>query len=629
MLSLRIPGLAAGLVASCLASSQVALAQNTPARPRPYALRDVRLTADEDAPRKTILLRDGRIEAIQDAELTLPPDVWVVEADGLIALPAFIDAWSSTGCETPAPKVDQDLPASTGANVRIDMRVANRKGIQPAFRAADVLKLSEEEIERHRKAGFGVLLSAPGGEILAGASALATLRNAAVRDLVVDDHVFQHAAFAARGSGYPSTLMGYHAQLRQFMHDAEHQRELSARWAAGKPGPRPAWDDELAAAKALLDEETTLVCSAQTARDVERWARLADEFGLDFAIAGGREVWKAAELLAERDIPVFATLDWGEEVEDPDAEEEAEEEAEEDAEEDPEEQAEEGAEEDAEEDPEEQGEEGPEEGAEGDESAEDEDPDGEASSETNYEYTEPLGVRREKRRLWEERRDGAVRLREAGVRVLFCTGSGKPGDLLKNVRTLTEHGFPREAAVQALTAQPAEVLGADRHFGWLRPGHSATLCLWTAHPLDEGAQVAWSFVEGFPAEFDVKEEAEGEPAEGVDLSGRWRVTFPDDEDDREMVLTLEMTEAGKLTGQAKTTNPMDQSDLFADVTGKVVGSDVTLRMSFAVGDFEVELELEGEVEGDELSGTSRFKMPGNEEESRFEAERLPDRGGSR
>ena len=598
-------------LALTVALSPAAAAQNTPSRPRPFAVTGVRLELAEDAPRKTLILRDGRIESIQDAALELPGDVWVLEVDGLLATPAFLDAWTRTGCEMPSPEVDQDRPAEVDANVRIDMRQANRKGIQPSFRAATAIAVEAKDIESHRSAGFGGMVSSPGGEILAGRSALLYARDAAPRDLIIKDGVFQHAAFSASGGGYPSTLMGYHAQLRQLFYDARRQVELEDRQEAGLPGPRPAWDDELEAAASILRGEELLVCEADSARDINRWLRLAKEFDLTIAIAGGRDAWKVADELARRDITVLMDLDWGDEVDDPDADEDADEEEEE------------GEEPDSDE-----------EDADGEEPTEgDSDEEGsaeESASELNYEYEEPIGVRREKRRLWEERRDSATRLHQAGVDVVFCTGAREPDERIGSVRELVEAGFPRTAAIAALTTHAAEIAGAARYIGKLSAGESATFSLWTGDPMDDDSQVAWSFVEGFGNEFEVKERRKGGdgPAEGVDLSGAWAVAFPGDDDAREMELILEMDEDGSLSGSVSTTNPMDDSPLEADVEGYVEGNDVSFSMTFSVGGgFEVELDFDGEVEGDEITGTRTLKFPGSEDEARFEATREPDRGG--
>jgi imidazolonepropionase-like amidohydrolase len=581
----------AGLAIAALAA--VAPAQNTPARPRPQALVGVRLAARDGAPTVTIILRDGRIESLLDVGAPLPPDAWVVEAEGLIATPGFIDAWTGSGLTVPTPQINQDRPVDTGADVRIDMRLANRKGVMPAFNAAEAIALSAEDAKHHRKAGFGLALVAPGGQLLAGRGALITLRDAAPRDLVLGGSGLQYASFKGGRGGYPGTLMAYHAQLRQFFLDAEHNRVLRERWQTGRSGPRPAWDAELEAGAELL-AGGGLACEAYTARDVNRWLRLADELGLRVeVIVGGTDAWKVADELARRGIAVVLDLDWGDEPKAPGEEDEAEGEGDADEEE---------------------------------EAA----PEAEPKPESiDYDYHEPLGVRAEKRRLWEQRRDNALRLHEAGVAVLFGSGDGKPADLLEHLRDLVEQGLPREVALAALTDQAADLLGMGGHYGGLREGASATLCLWTADPFTEDAQVVWSFVDGFGQEFEVKsKQADGEdgaPAKGVDLTGTWKVVNEGNEE-QPMTLILTMDDDGAVEGSCAAFNPMDGSALSASVSGRVEGTEVHLAMTFSVEEFEVKVKLDGTLDGDSWSGTTTLELPGNEQENDFEATRQP--GGS-
>ena len=133
---------------------------------QPTAIENVRLEVKEDAPRKTILLRDGRIESVLDAGAALPGGVRIIDGKGQLAVPAFIDAFTQAGCTPPAVKVDRDVPTNTRADVQIDMREANRKGIAPAFRASDAFELAGEKSKGYREAGFGWLVSAPSGELL-------------------------------------------------------------------------------------------------------------------------------------------------------------------------------------------------------------------------------------------------------------------------------------------------------------------------------------------------------------------------------------------------------------------------------------------------------------------------------
>jgi imidazolonepropionase-like amidohydrolase len=584
-------------------STQLAFAQNRAATPAPHALRGVRLSAEDDAPLHTILLRDGRIEAIQSAEAAIPSGLVEIDAEGLLALPAFLDAWTQAGCETPSPVIEQDRPASVGANVLADMRQANRKGIQPAFEAALVFALDEEGVKKYRKAGFGVILSSPSGEILAGHSALAVLRDAARRDVVLRGGVLQHAAFRASGSGYPNTLMALHAQLRQFFYDTQYHFELGARREAGKSGPRPAWDRDLLVGAQILDGEEVLLCEAQSARDIRRWMRLSQEFGFKIAIAGGAEAWRVASELAARQIPVVLDLDWGKEVEDPDAVEEEEEEAEEEvADVDPEEDA----------------------GQAAEESPEQEDTD-EAETGLDYSYHEPEGVQREKRRLWIERRDNAVRLQEAGVRVLFGSGSRNASELMEALRTLVEAGYSKDLVQASLTSAAAEWLGVGAEFGQLKVGHSATLCLWSDDPTEEDAQVLWSFVEGFPEEFEIKKEDGEGPAEGVDLSGTWSLSMSGEEGGGG-TMTVTMDEEGAIKGTATLAESHGEESRQARVRGTVSGHDVALTFTLDMGEGQTEITVECKLKGDTLKGKGRLSVAGHEMDLDVKAKRVPDAG---
>ena len=296
---------------AAIATAAAGAAAQSPA-PEPRALRDVRLSGVEGA--RTILMERGRIQAILDASAEIPAHYQITEGEGRLATPALIDVWTHAGCATPQPLTTRDLPVNTGADPQIEMRRANRKGIQPSFRAADVLALSSEERAKRREAGFALLNVSPSGQLLAGASAVALTRELAPREAIVRAEVLQLAAFQASGDGYPTTLMGYHAQWRQFFEDARWHGELESRRAAGRSGPRPPFDPDLAAAQLLLDRRQRVLCECASAADAERWLALAAEHDLEIALAGGRGLEEIASALAERGILVVLDLDAGEEV---------------------------------------------------------------------------------------------------------------------------------------------------------------------------------------------------------------------------------------------------------------------------------------------------------------------------
>jgi len=571
--------------------------------PQAWAVKDVRLEAREDAPHKTLFLRDGRVEQVLDAAAQIPEGLRVLDGKGMLALPAFVDAYSFAGCPQPKIEPEKDLPVKAGSDLFIDMREANRKGIAPAYRAAQVLALDEDARKRWRSSGFSHLLSAPHGELLSGTSALVCTRTLASRDAIVRPAVFAHAGFECSGPGYPGTLMGSFAQLRQLFFDARWAADLGQRAEQGKAGPRPPFDPDLEAILPALDRKQRVVCEAESAADIERWLRFADELSIDIAIAGGREAWKRAPQLAERKIPVFLTLEWGEEPEDPHAKEKAKEKEKE-------------KEKAAVEKP---GEAKPE----AQKPAEEKKPEAKPE-EPNWAYTVPLRVREDRRRIWEEARDGAKKLADAGVSFAFGTGKGAPKELLERVRTLVEKGLPIETARARLCSGALTLLGMGERLGSLQPGAGANLALWTADPLqDKEAHLGWLFVEGFAHEFvrDPKE-LRGKPAEGVDASGEWTFTFerPDTQPGQGQ---LTMKPDGALSASLHVRIPGAESEQVIELTGKVAGKKLHLDGRVSLGNFELSVSLDGTLEGDSMKGVTLWKGSENEDTVRFSATRKP------
>lgn len=593
-----------------LALAAIPTSAQVPPKPRLCALRDVRLSAPADAPRSTLILRDGRIERILDGSSELPADARVVDGKGMLALPAFVDAYTQTGCPTPTPAADRDAPPKASSDALVDMREANRKGIQPAFRAADAFKLDPDAGKKWRSFGYGSMLSAPAGQYLAGQSTFASTRDTPARDALLDPVVFQHAGFEAPGPGYPGTLMGAVAQVRQFFLDARRQREILSRREVGKPGARPPFDADFEAIAPTLQKRRRLFCEADSVGDIERWIRLADEFGFEIGIAGGRDAWKRASVLQKRSIPVILTLDWGEEVEDPHAKDKKKEDkpAETPKTESPEK---------PETPP------TPEAPPKTEPPAKPEAPAKTETGENEWKFEEPLRVREEKRRLWEETRDNAIRLGEAGVSIAFGTGKGSPKEILERVRTLVEKGMPAKLALEALTSNAAALLGEGRSYGKIEPGFVASIALWTADPLSsKDAKVAWLFVDGFPHEFDVRPEPtlEGKPDAGVDATGTWAFEFEGPRA-RPATAELSMDKEGAVKGKIRFKAPNEEADRVGDFEGKVAGKKIRITGKVKFGNSDVDVVVEGEIEKDEIKGKALLKFPNREDSRPYTATR--------
>ena len=609
-----------------------ATAAQSPAPPQPTVIKDVRLVEGADAPTVSILLRNGRVSEVLAAGEELPTGWIEIDGAGALAVPAFVDAFTTAGIDTPEPEAKRDSMSDLAGNVHIGMRDANRKGLQPSLSGASVYSLDEEKRQAHRDYGFATMHSSPSGQLLGGQTLVANLGSGALRDRVLAADLFQAAALRASGRGYPSTLMGYLSHLRQFASDAQWHALRLERQAAGKPDRRPPHDADLEAMGAILAGEQSLVCYADDYGDILRWIQFARNHGMQLVIAGGRDAWMVTDELLAAKVPVLLALDWGDEVEDPDEKKDAGKEADATPEE-------EGGEETASEpEPEalaeltdvtngtqdETTEEPAAESSAAPLDAEEAAPASDDKPEQNWTYEEPIEVRRERRRLWAARRDCAIRLHEAGIP--FAIGSHKQSakDVLKNLRKLVEVGLPEEVAMASLTTSAAELLGVEKHVGKIEPGYTANIALWGNSPLADKAKLHWLFIDGERFEFEVNDDAAGEgPAEGVDMNGDWRMTYSDSNADP-ATLAATMDEDGTLTAVLSFQGPAGDSQT-CDLSGHVNGRDITLKGNIDLGGFAVSIQVDATFEDKSFSGEATWKYSGGEDSSSFTAAPVPKR----
>lgn len=89
-----------------------------------------------------------------------------------------------------------------------------------------------------------------------------------------------HASFATQTRGYPGSLMGVFAVLRQTLLTAQQYREKLNE-------PRPPYDPTSAALLPVLDRKIPVVFAADSAESIRRVIRFADEFQLQPILYGG------------------------------------------------------------------------------------------------------------------------------------------------------------------------------------------------------------------------------------------------------------------------------------------------------------------------------------------------------
>lgn len=307
-----------GLAACCLWTVLCLAAGDAPVT----AIKDVKIVT---APGQVIekghlVIRDGLIESVS-AEADIPADATVIEAkEGWVVYPAFIDAASFLGLKESeeggnTPSGIGDIIASLAAPREAPTGVPHElPKIKPEYQVVHNLKPDTGKVSKHHQMGFATVQTMPRGGIMRGQSAVINLKPGDNWSMVLDPQFAQVIALETGGfigNDYPGSRMGAVAAFRQAFLDAQRYRTWMERYDANPRMPRPPFKSSTQPMIDVLAGETPVVFVAQGNLSVDRFASLAEEFGITNAmyLATGRE-WRALSRLKASNMPVLLPLDY-------------------------------------------------------------------------------------------------------------------------------------------------------------------------------------------------------------------------------------------------------------------------------------------------------------------------------
>ena len=119
---------------------------------------------------------------------------------------------------------------------------------------------------------------------------------------------------------------------------------------------------------------------------------------------------------------------------------------------------------------------------------------------------------------WEWAPENPARVADAGIPMaLTMNGVGKGEKFLANVRKAVSHGLDADAALEALTRTPAEMIGASDRVGSIAPGLEANFLVCDGPLFDEGTTLHWNVIQG--------QRHELEPLDKVEIAGRYSLNL--------------------------------------------------------------------------------------------------------
>ncbi len=447
----------------------------------PTVIRDatIHLRGGETIENGTILMDKGRIVAV-GVDPRVPSHAEVIEANGLHAYPGFVSAHAHLGIsdemrsEEERWLTEDERPDPKQRGI-FATRWAHRRGVRPQFRTADHYAPSEDDLKSHRKHGFTSAVVTPRYGVFGGQSCVVNLSDAPRRRVILDDSVGQYASFKAGEPGrYPGTLLGVFALFRQVVSDVDWSIEQRAYWQRHPNSTqRPAVDPALTALEGIVTGDDPVIFEANSAHEIRRALNLATELDLKIAISGAKEAYKVVDRIKAMGVPLIVSLKFSEEPEfgkkgkgrkKPSVVDDAEADAE-----------------------------------------HSEKSKAEADEKDEDRIYEPLKLRQERRRLWEEQVRNVITLHEAEVKFAFLTHEfDSPGKFFDNLNKVIERGLPAEVALESLTSVPADWLGLSDQIGALSAGQIANVVLRSGPLGDEDGRTRYVFVDGTKFEFDTK-----------------------------------------------------------------------------------------------------------------------------
>lgn len=496
-------------------------------------------------PNGSILIENGIIKAV-GANISIPADALVVDADSMFVYAGFISGLSNIGVEKPKEGEQKDDRKLTGTPTY------ERAGITPRNSARDMLSASDKSVSEFRKLGFTASHSVPHNGMLPGTGSIILLGGSTGESMVVKDASAMYATLAGAGGVYPNTVIGVMAKTRDLYRKASQARDYQRRYNSNPNGmERPASDATLEALFPVVSKQMPMAYKAEGVKDIMRVIALQRDLGFNLMLGEVKQGWDAIPAIKATGAPVFLSLDLPELKEEEKKEEK-------------------------------------EEGA-----------DEEDTKEPSEVEKERMALEARQKEMIKNYYTQAGKFRSNGIRFGFATMEVKAKDFRTNLLNVIDNGLTQDQALAALTTTPASILGVSNMMGTVEAGKMANLVVSDTAYFSKDANVRYVFVDGMKYEFEAKKKKKKKSgAEPVDASGAWSYTTETPQGNGSGVITLTGT-PGDYSGTISVSFNGSTNDI-RDVV--VDGNNVTFSFTINMGE-DITVDISMDIDGDTFEGT--------------------------
>ena len=251
--------------------------------------------------RGILVVEAGRIKDIGE-NVTPPPEARVVDLEGKIITPGFIDAHSHVGIgEVGVGWEGQDYNEISDP-------------VTPHMRAIDGIFPEDKGFAIARRGGVTTIMSGPGSaNIIGGETVVIRTAGTTIDEMIIRNPAGMKAAlgenpkrvYGAMGfKKSPMTRMASAALMREALVNAQNYQEKKEK-GEKDPEKKPERDLKMEAMLRVLNREIPLRLHAHRADDIMTGIRVAREFNIDLTLEHCTEGHKIAREIAESGYPAI------------------------------------------------------------------------------------------------------------------------------------------------------------------------------------------------------------------------------------------------------------------------------------------------------------------------------------
>ncbi len=417
-------------------------------------------------------------------------------------------------------------------------------GINTYVQAADQVQAGHSSIAKMRKLGYTISHSVPKGRTFSGQGALILLQDGEVEDLLLQSGVSQMAKFQGAGRGkYPNTVIGVMAKWRDLYRNTSIANKHMMQHKSN-PGSsvRPSYDKTITGFLPVVSQGQDVYFETGSALQIHRAMRLQEELGFDMVLAGVDQIWMCQDAIKDWNGHIILT---------------------------------------------------------------DELPD-ELDEEKEDLSEEESGFRQKRQEVYDLSMAQAAMLEKMNKAFSISSYNTGGKDVLPNIRKMIAAGLSEDAALAALTTNPAQLLGISQYAGSVDQGKMANLVVADKNIFEEGAVIRYVFVEGKKYDYEKKKvKKEGNASSDInDVLGTWEWKSNAMGTDITGGLVITQDDGNLVITQ---TNSMDDKErTMSDPTYE----NGVLSFNFS-GTDGISFTIEASIEGDQMEGTLSIPNAGD------------------